>query len=377
MGDGKLGFAKKEEDILKRVPAIAELRLVSKRYGLELTNQEASSIIDEALERKTESGMRESVRTQLFSILCAKDPERAIKIELRYYKKQGYAIDEGIVKRAVAITKREFESDEEARIAYRRASQLIKESLPKREDESEGREERVAGKTKGSEKKGKSPQEIKIAGITEKELARMAFMVLEMNSQLTRLSGQLGEIYDNAITEHLRVQGISRSQLANLYKSDARNAKRIADAAITFAENSFEYTEKLRKLEETFEKRNAILRGLGFTSTDTRFFASSLGPAQFIPIRITDSTQLKANIAMFGAFVAPILLRGIDNKTIPELEKVLAETGKRDYFKGVLRDGMLANGALIAGNWIDLVSNEAEIVTYIKENYQRYRKPIG
>jgi len=116
-------------DALKMAPAVTALQQYTQRYGLTLTADASRQVIDKALERKTESGVRGSVRTQLFEMLTKTDPAKAIEIEVKRYERRGFDISDKTKSQAMLKTGKIFESEEQARQAYLSAHALVRKEV--------------------------------------------------------------------------------------------------------------------------------------------------------------------------------------------------------------------------------------------------------
>jgi hypothetical protein len=128
-------------EVLKMAPAVAAIRQFTDRYGLTLTADASRQVMDKALEHKTESAVRNSVRAQLFHMLTETNPGKAIEIEINRYERKGFEISEKTKNETMLETRKIFESPEQARQAYLGASRMIRKEVA---EQSHGEPAQVA-----------------------------------------------------------------------------------------------------------------------------------------------------------------------------------------------------------------------------------------
>jgi hypothetical protein len=349
------------DEFVDRAPALSELHRVAESYfgpgWREILGSESNRIVDAALSRPSERGIKESVRRELFDFLMRHDPGRAIEIEMRFYRRRGLRIDPAVRREAGEITGAEFSSPQDAERAYRRASRLIRDSLSGQVRERQAiREIREI-----LERPEEAEPEITVGGRMERELANMAIRVMALNDELVSQSEGLSQIMRTKVNEYFEANGITLSSAT----SDQQ------DAARRFARQSAEYSDARSALQETFESRNRILEDMGFTSG--RIYFTGLATQPFDEISSLDrETQLLANVRMFNSFMSPIVLAAADFEILPEREGNEIMGNKTQLIRIMREYGQIVSSPQAMA--MLLRPGFSDLAEYISGNYDSYNR---
>jgi hypothetical protein len=387
-----MAMDQKEEtgELLRRASAISELQSFTAKYHLGkdwLVGDEATRIIDKAVSKaKTEPGVHQEMRTQLFNKLTQVNPQQAIKIEMEYFQHRGFKPDTDLQKKLTSITSGTFETSHDAYNAYFKATTLLRKEFDEFSHAKKGAEKPKPPEEKKAAEQALQ-QKIKPATqpvtVSEHELTKMAFKVLSVSYELEGLSERLSYIGSQKTDEF--VSGQSRKK-GSEEKYDTSSLD-LLQRARTYAQSSQEYQSIFSEMKSKFDERDAVLRGMGFKETKVLSEVNPVGDLSFKRIDLNNVNDRNENLKMFEAFMAPILISnmgqstseflsalssfGVSKKDIGSSQKELDDA--RNNFIANLKGMMHHEGAVLASTFLSTI-NPSEASKYIHLQYMQIMK---